>query len=301
MKCRILLSLLTVALMAMGTSTARAANDVDVQLNLRYTDPADPSEGGTWDLLAKTATPGSFGIAGLVVNIGGNDLGVTGVDAPALQITPNALAFDNATSIFRYNLLAGGDVEIVAGDDLSGSLVMGVGLGSSASNVPTDDLGNSVWDNSSLLASGTFAGAGRPVITAAFANEFDSASTLFSALSAIGDTNDRGDSLNSLALETPGTGLFSGDSNRDGAVGAGDSATLFSSWDPLGTTNGWDDGDFNDDGAVGAGDSAGLFSNWDPLGSNYIAPALSAVPEPSSVLLLAAAGCCALVSTRRKS
>ncbi len=61
MKRSVTLSLFAVALTALCATTAQAV--VDVQLNLRYTDPADPSEGGSWDLLVQsTAVNGVKGL-----------------------------------------------------------------------------------------------------------------------------------------------------------------------------------------------------------------------------------------------
>lgn len=273
MKRTLVLSLCATALAIFSVGLADAA--IDLQLNLFYNDPADPSEGGSWDLLAQTDSDGVVGLTALI-----NDINLAGISSN------NG---DTTFEVFESQSMGGTLVEVVVGDDLTSVPTPGVGTGAgSPGNVATDDLGNSAWDNSALLASGMF-GAVRPTFDAATAANELVGSDVMSA--TFGDMFVRGDSLNTLGLESPaGAGLQAGDANRDGAVGAADSALLFSNWDPLGTTNGWGDGDFGDDGAVGAADSALLFSNWDPLGDGYVPPAITAVPEPTSLVLLGLAG-----------
>ena len=302
MKSRILLSLLAVTLMAAGASMAQAI--VDVQLNLRYTDPADEAAGGSWDLLVQTDS--AFGVAGLVVNITG-DLGVTGVDTPGAQIVPNSAAFDNTTSVFRYNLLTGGDAEIVAGDDLAGALVVGVGtIGQApgnAANVAEDDLfddqiaSNQPWDDSSLIASGTFlAGSVRPVLSVVLANEFDSLTTVASTLATIGDVSVRGDA----AIDLSGAEeMLLGDANRDGDVTIADFSALQNNFNQAGKV--WNEGDFNSTGDVTIADFSALQNNFNGSASDppLSAGLAAAVPEPSTMVLISVLSCLSLSLRRR--
>ena len=64
---------------------------VDVQLNLRYTDPNNPTGGGSWDLLVQVDAEPKASPAFKPRSAGA--LGVTGVDTPLAAITPNAAVF----------------------------------------------------------------------------------------------------------------------------------------------------------------------------------------------------------------
>ena len=68
MKCKMALSVCAIAMTAMLASAVFGLT-VDVGLNLRYNDPADPTEGGIWQLVAKTDD--ANGIAGLSAYISG--------------------------------------------------------------------------------------------------------------------------------------------------------------------------------------------------------------------------------------
>ncbi len=295
------LSLLAIALVAFSATTAQA--QVDTQLNLRYDDPNDEAAGGTWDLLVQSAGPN--GLAGLRVVIDGIT-GVTGVDTPGSAITANADAFDNTSSVFRFQPFGGGSaIEIIAGDDLAGALIVGVGSGSGASNIASDDLfpGNSpVWDNSSLLASGTF-GAIRPAFLEvdpangnlspgstvyALANEFAAVASDPVLAATIGDVSVRGDGVAS-------DGLLAGDANRDGSVDGNDFSILALNFNSAG---GWDEGDFNSSAAIDGNDFSALALNFN---GSSAPPALSGVatPEPTSAAL-AALALISFVGVRRK-
>lgn len=271
---------------AMVAATAgQAYAVVSVQLNLRYTNPANPTGGGTWDLLVKSDTAAMNGIAGLKVTIGGN-LGVTGNGLPSNAILPNAAVFDNVNSVFRFNTVAGG-TEIVAGDDLAGTLVTGVGTATFAGRVIQDDLFTNAstadfWDNSTKIASGSWTGA-RPTLIPANvqANEFNATNVAVAATignnTGAGRVSVRGDSVGV-------DGLKLGDANRDGVVNQFDVSTLAGNFGGSGKT--WDTADFNSDGIVNQFDVsalAGAFNQSTP------SPAVASVPEPASVLLLGVA------------
>ena len=64
MKRTFALFLCAVAVATFAVSSAPA--QVNVSLNLEFNNLLDPSQGGSWTLVAKTDTAGSLGIVGLV-------------------------------------------------------------------------------------------------------------------------------------------------------------------------------------------------------------------------------------------
>ncbi|MCC6491786.1 MAG: PEP-CTERM sorting domain-containing protein [Pirellulales bacterium] len=276
MKRGLVFSLCASALVAMASP---ALATVHVQLNLRYTDPNNPTGGGTWQLLAKSDAAG--GLAGLSATVTGN-LGVTGVDLPAGAITPNAPVFDNTTSVFRYNGTAA-STQIVAGDDLAGTLVLNVGKPGGPGVVAQDDLFTNAtadfWDNSSLIASGSWTGA-RPSLTGANvqANEFDGSNKAVAG--AIGTVSTRGDSVGV-------DGLWQGDANRSGKVDQFDFSILNANFSTSATGKTWDTADFNSSGKTDQFDFSFINANFNKAtASPAAAAAASAVPEPTSIAIL---------------
>jgi len=79
--------------------------------------------------------------------------------------------------------------------------------------------------------------------------------------------------------------LIPGDANGDGKVDQDDADILALNWGES-VNGGMDDGDFNGDGLVNAADAAILTANWGYGAEAAVSPA---VPEPSSLALLAAA------------
>ncbi len=278
---------LTAAMVAAMAGPALAV--VDVQLNLRYTDPANPTGGGSWDLLVKSS--GAQGLAGIKATIGGN-LGVTGVDTPLAAITPNAPVFTAATSVFKFTGTAA-STEIVAGDDLAGSLILNVGKGGvTPGNVAADDLfpaNSTFWDNSAMIASGNWTGA-RPTLVAAniLVNEFDAGGVAVAG--TLGTVSVRGDSVGV-------DGLKPGDANRDGLVNGDDFNLLALNFGAAGTKT-WGQGDFNSSATVNGDDFNLLALNFGTPSTP--APAVAAVPEPASVAMVAIASL-GLLAVRRRS
>lgn len=295
MPFRLIIPFLTVVVMAIGVLPAMA--DVDVQLNLQYTNPADESAGGTWDLLVKTDS--TFGVAGLSVVVTG-DLGVTSVNSPAAQVVPNVDAFEGADSIFYYNLGVSG-TEIVAGHNLTISpFVTGVGTPGSAANVAEDDLfndgipDNNPWDNSSLIASGTLEpGSARPTFAFIEANEYTSLTTVSSTAATLGNTSVRGDGVAT-------DGLIQGDANRNGIVDVSDLGIMATNWQQ--SPRDWDTGNFNatSDSIVDVSDLGILATNWQVATSPSPVPlTVSTVPEPTTPIL-GVLGTLLLFSRRRR-
>src|SRR5688500_9738570 len=157
------LSALTLAMIA---SAVHAQSVVDISLNLRYNDPADPSEGGTWKLVAKTANAnGIAGVSALLSNInaGRATLGSTaGQGCPAVTaasigaITPFVGTFGTVTNIvYGQDTAVGADHDANAGTPNIVVTDVGNGAGTPG-NVAVDPLRNANWNNVAVLASGTF-------------------------------------------------------------------------------------------------------------------------------------------------
>jgi hypothetical protein len=319
MKRGLVFTLCALAVAASG-SVAHAqlgATDIALSLNLRYTDPADPSEGGTWYLVAKTgSTDGIAGVSAFIQNINtaGMLLGNGGVAA-------NGYAAVSSTDIGSivatapnspYNGTFSGFVNVVYGQNTAavenGSIKLDVGGGAGTpGNITTDPLRNTAWNNAALLASGTF-GATRPVFgtagtTITAGNVLPVGATAVPpANAALAATNMsganlvvRGDSLASLGLNAnPAAGLRGGDINRDGTTDFGDFLVLQANYNQ--TPRGWDTGDVNDDGVADFGDFLVIQSNY-----NQTVPApVSAVPEPASVALAGLSAMCGLAVVRRR-
>lgn len=263
-----------IALVAVTAHTASAA--VNVQLNLRYDDPADESAGGTWELLAGSDAGGLAGLSVLIDNINNDAAGAGG----------------SGFEVFESQQV-GTVVEIVTGSDLVAPLDSDVGLGAGTTGNVADDLfpGNSpaIWANNALLASGTF-GATRPSFLttsgtlAAGANEFVAGAA---SATNFGTTSVRGDGVAT-------DGLLPGDANRSGTVDGNDFSILALNFN---TAGGWDEGNFDSSPMVDGNDFSALALNFN---GSATAPAISAVPEPTT-MTLAALMLVSLASAGRRS
>jgi hypothetical protein len=301
------------ALAAAASATVGRAQTIDLSLNLRYTDPADPSEGGQWYLTARTTGgTGNLGIAGvsafLTGNIGTSVFHGSGVAAgngyPVVAQADIKNIGNPNNSNNPYNGVFSGATNVLYGQDTSvaAGIVGGVGTGTGAGNVASDPLKNASYNNYAVLLSGSFTGATRPGFSTAAAtttqgNILTSLTPNTAATAATITTHVRGDSLLSLGLNTPaGAGLRPADSNRDFAVNGLDLAILAANFN--GTNRTWDQADSNDDGNVNGLDLALLAANFNGTSPS---PAVGAVPEPSSLALFALAGGLVAAARRRRS
>jgi hypothetical protein len=289
------------AALVVGSSVAQAQN-VQLSLNLRYTDPNNPAAGGNWFLVAKTDdTDGIAGISAYISNIAtgtagsayGNGAGA-GSTAYAATTAATIGAILNGGNPFKATF--GTSENIVYGQDTAtGPIVADVGQGAGTpGNTAIDPLRNPTWNNAAIIATGTFAGGGnagnlfnRPAFVVQGANSTD-ANTLagttlgVAAQDAAVTTTVRGDSLGTLNLNSvAGAGLRGGDANRDGTVNSLDFSLLSSNW--LSTTSGWDGGNFNSANGTNSLDFSILSSNWLQSGTP---PAAGSVPEPAGAALL---------------
>ena len=282
MKQSLILSLCVAMLAAFGISAAQA--DVDVALNIRYNDPADPNEGATWSLVALSDTASSTGITGLVARFNAGTIVPTGTVEAGIGHDINGGTLVSGSFVDPN----GPDYEeFVYGQDPNDGLTANVGLVGGPTDQGADPLRNPVWDNASLIATGTIAGGVRPTALLAAANEEIGGNI---TLATIGNFSVRGDAAESLGIEAAGTGLLAGDINRDGDVTTGDLSVLLGNFNDPPGSQGWADGDFTDDGDVATGDLSLLLGNFNAPPTNP-GPPIGAVPEPASiVLLLAGAG-----------
>lgn len=323
------------ALAAVASAAAVQAQTVDLSLNLRYTNPANPSQGGTWYLVAKTSDVD--GIAGISAYINGIDeagmnYGNTGaVDTrygtPGTVTALTIQAIENGGQPYRVTI--DGAVNVVYGQDITTGFdhdsnggtaninLAGVGRGAGTpGNVALDPLRNSTWDNTAIIANGTF-GAVRPTIATnvgagdpvGFPGNNTDANTLAgtalstNAQDAATTIVIRGDAERGTLVEGANKGLFAGDANRDGVVNSSDLALLLLNYEKAGT-KGWGDGNFNNTAGnantnVNSSDLALLLLNYEKAGG--VPVSLTAIPEPSSIALVACGGMLALALRRRRA
>jgi hypothetical protein len=308
MKRGLVLSLVALA----GMATSAMAQNVQLSLNLRYTDPADPSEGGRWFLVAKTDDPdGLAGVSAYISNINATGIALgnptaVGIGTAAYPVVSSTATGSIANGGNPYVGTFGGVVNVVWGQDISatGSITPNVGRPGGPGNIATDPLRNPAWNDAALLLSGTF-GATRPAFAPSGTNVTDANTLAGTTLGQAGqDANTtfvvRGDSLASLGLNNPTTaGLRAGDANRNGTVTSDDFNLLALNFG--GTAGGnrtWDQGDFNDSGHINSDDFNLLALNFGQPAPP--APAVSAIPEPGSLALLAV-GVLGMYTLRRRS
>lgn len=292
---------LCAAALAMGTAATSQAQNVQLSLNLRYTDPANPAEGGKWFLVAKTDdTDGIAGISAYLSNISAAGIAYgngAGAGASAYPATTAATlgAILNGGNPFAGTF--GTAVNVVYGQDTAaGPIVADVGQGTGTpGNTATDPLRNAAWNNAAVIATGTFAGGGnagnkfnQPAFVAAGANNTDAntlAGTTLGVASQDATTTFvvRGDSVIGLNLNTvPGSGIRLGDIDRNGLVNLNDFGGLSANYLQPGV-KGWDQGDFNNDNTVNLNDFGALSAAF---GQAAPPAPISAVPEPAAGLLL---------------
>jgi hypothetical protein len=295
---------LCAAALAVGPSFAKAQN-VQLSLNLRYTDPNSPAAGGKWFLVAKTDdTDGIGGISAYLSNISATGIAYGNGSGAGASAYPATTAATIAAILNGGNPFAGTfgtAVNVVYGQDTAGGpIVADVGQGAGTpGNTATDPMKNNAWNNAAIIATGTFAGGGnagnkfnRPDFVAVGANSTD-ANTLagttlgVAATKAVSTTTIvRGDSIISLGLNpNAASGLRPGDANRDGVVNTQDFSLLSANFNNAAA--GWDQGNFNSAGGTNTQDFSILSANYNQSGvPPAAAAAVGSVPEPAGAVLL---------------
>jgi len=288
MKRGLVFSLCALALAAYGSMAH--AQTVGVSLNLRYNDPANPAEGGTFTLVGKLNTPGtSKGIAAVNAYI-------SNINTAGLAYGAGGNSITNAGAV--YNTAVTGGTNLLYGQDTAnGPVTLNIGNGA-GTVLATDPLRNATWNGSTVLITGTFGGT-RPAFITVGTNTTDSniftstaTATAPEPAGAVVDANTntpvvRGDSMTTLGLNSnPAAGLFPGDADRNGDVDISDFGALSAHWfdaPVAATTPGlWDKGDFDNNGDIDISDFGALSASW----NSGIAPApISAVPEPAAAVL----------------
>lgn len=282
MKRALVMSFCAVSVAAMISSAALA--QVNVAVNLTYDDPNDTSAGGSWQLVAKTTDASS--VAGISAYLSGAGTSADFSDS------------NNAAAGVQDSADFSGTLNVVLGLDdteLPGGGNIGTGAGSNGDNGP-DQFGNTAWDNSSLIASGAFTGT-RPAFVSDLPNAGDTSAANLEdgAGGAVAGTVSlfvRGDSVSV-------DGLRPGDANRDGTVNGSDLAILSAPANWLNAATTWDTANFNSADGTNGSDLAILSSpaNWL---SSWTPPAVSAVPEPSTALLMIGAFSLVAAAGRRR-
>jgi len=302
MKRGLVFSLCALALAAYGSMAH--AQTLDLSLNLHYNDPADPSEGGTFQLVGKVNSPGTTkGIAAVNAYL-------SNINTAGLAYGAGGNSITNAGAVYSTGVTGGTNV-LYGQDTSAGTVVLNIGNGA-GTVLATDPLRNAAWNNSTVLVTGTFTGGGaagnqfnRPAFITVGSNTtdgnlFTSAATTTTpeAAGTVVDANTtmvvRGDSVFTFGLNTnPAAGLRPGDVNRDGTVNIGDFSILQNNFN--GNPKTWDQGDVNDDNIANIGDFSVIQNNF-----NQSAPApVTAIPEPAS-LAMAGLAVCGLLQARRR-
>jgi hypothetical protein len=301
MKRGLVFSLCALALAAYGSSAI--AQTVDLSLNLRYTDPADPTEGGTFQLVGKVNNPGtSKGIAAVNAYL-------SNVNTAGLAYAAGGNSITNAGAV--YSTAVTGGTNLLYGQDTSaGTVVLNIGQGA-GTVLANDPLRNAAWNGSTVLITGTFGGT-RPAFITVGSNTTDAnlftataTTTTPEATGAVVDANTtmvvRGDSLASLGLNSnPAAGIAAGDVNRDGSVNVLDFNILANNFGKNAGTNGWDQGDTNDDGNVNVTDFNAMANNFGKPSGSPPAP-VTAIPEPTALALFGLGMATVGIVRRRRS
>jgi hypothetical protein len=262
-------------------SNAVAQSTVNISLNLHYTDPANQALGGKWFLVANTnAANGIASISVYLTNVSSTGIvigngGVPG-DGYSDPVTATTLAAILNNGEPYVGVFGTAVLLVYAQDTASGPIILDVGRGAGTpGNIAIDPLGDAAWNNSALIAKGTF-GAALPSFTS-LGPDSTSANVL---------ANSTTTPITNSGVEATVTTLvraleLSGDYNVDGNVDAADYV--------LWRKN-----------PAGYGGTLTGYTTWRAQfgqnpGRGSSAHSNSNIPEPATplaFLILSAAGCC---------
>lgn len=272
--------------------------NVNLSLNLHYNQPADPSLGGKWYLMAKTTS--TFGgiaqINAYLSNIDafGVKYGNGGVVGNGYNVSVTAATLGAQLNNGQPYVGAFGDITNVVyfQNTATGPIVQGVGRGefiAAPGEISVDPLGNPAWNGASLIASGTF-GAQRPEFVSYLGHP-----TSALCLPLGGTTPPLNFAVAANTIASVRSAGLPGDYNRNLVVDAADYVV----WRKTLGTSGVDlPADGNGNFSIDAGDYNVWRQNYGAgggAGSGFLEMGTQAVPEPSSWNLacwILAAGFC---------
>jgi hypothetical protein len=290
------------------------AQNIQLSLNLLYDQPATPmTSGGNWQLVAKSTSPGTFGIFGLDVFLQNISAPMLGAVGPRGIVNGNDLAGFSELDVFHplsdvYELVIGQTpVSLHPGEEQS--VFYGVGTlanGQPGQIGPTfnsltntaaipwgtgDVLGESAWNAAALLANGTFLPGSTPTFAQGGFVSTGVALTSLGTSTTVG-TRSMPESVSTIVRVL----MFgTGDYNHDHVVNAADYTVWRNSLGQVGSglpadgnLNGIiDDSDYDvwkmNFGTVTPGAGGGSLANQGVFATG------AAVPEPSTAMLLLAA------------
>jgi hypothetical protein len=133
---------------------------VKISLNVFPTNVAQPNNGGSWRLVAKTDS--SIGIAAISAYL-------RNINIAGLAVEPDIGAILNGGQPFFGDF--GGVINIVYGQDILTGPIIG-GVGTLLKSDGTDPFGDPAWDDATRIFSGTYSSA-LPFFTSLGVNETD--------------------------------------------------------------------------------------------------------------------------------
>ncbi len=322
-------------LVSLFASVGSAQTTIDLSLNVFYTNPGNILSGGTWDLVAKSSNPGTFGIAGLTALISNikNDVALqapsgtsSGGDPAGFQVigdvphpvqeTPPQPAYRSvtvaeipifpiqpgheATYFYGVGTLTNGSPNYAGKPVGSNSIGPTFASLTGTQDIPWatgDEFGDSTWSTAARMLSGTF-DAG---VTPGFIS--GSSGNVFTFVPGANNTygNDVLASSVTTIVRTNFTAVQSADYNHNGIVDAGDYViwrkTLGNTATPPGSG-----ADGNGDGTVNMADYTLWRSHFgNPFGAGAGASlSTTGVPEPASCVLLTIAGLLSIAPRRAR-
>jgi len=258
-----------------GSGTGNLLVDTGAQLQskgvtLANTTPASWTINGAQRIAAGAGAAGVSKV-NVIPTIAHTGSGTSAVYTGVLNLADSALIVET-TSSSKSSTISALNEAVFAGS--AGATWTGNGITSSTAAADSAHLGMGVWDNS-VLGRTSFAGTA-----------VDSTS-VFTAVAHLGDAN------------------------RDGVVDLQDLSIITNNWQKA--RDNWATGDLNRDGVVDLGDLSLVTNNWQqtssfnqtvstllPASGTSFGSAVAAVPEPTSLALLALGSAALLARRRRK-